>query len=162
LLGFRAERLFARQVGGPVLFAALEIFLTTSEKLVARLTESLPDRLLVTARHRADGLPFGLKRLNRGGRLDPITGIAERFGTLEERLLLRVVVRAFLVLRGEMRCRSRVDFVLRGLEAAPHRLALHARRQRHLLPASLQLAHPPARDIEVLFGLERLHLAADL
>src|SRR4030095_7201631 len=54
------------------------------------------------------------------------------------------------------------DFVLRRLEPTPHRLALRTRRERNLLPPRLQLAHAAARRIEILLGLERLHLLAQL
>src|SRR4030095_6098768 len=54
------------------------------------------------------------------------------------------------------------DFVLRRLEPTPHRLALRTRRERNLLPPRLQLAHAAARRVEVLLGLERLHLLAQL
>ena len=140
----------------------LQVLLPPREEAIARAAETLPDGLLVAACNRADGLPLGLQRLKRDGRRHPVGRVGERRGALAERLLLRQIGGALLGLRREIGTGAREHLVLGGLESAPHGLALCARRQRHFLPARLQLAHAASGGFEVLLVLERLHLAAQL
>src|SRR5258705_313184 len=140
----------------------LQVVLPPREEAVARRTEALPHGLLVPAADGANLLPVGLQPLDFRRGLHPIGRVRQRLGALAQRQLGDEVRRALLVLGGRVGECPREALVLRGLDPPPHGLALRARRERHLLPAGLQLAHPPARRLEVLLGLERLHLLAEL
>ena len=61
-LGLRAERFLPREVVGPDRLALGQIGVAAGEEAIAGAAEPLPDRLLLAARHRADGLPLGLQR----------------------------------------------------------------------------------------------------
>ena len=60
----RAERFLPGEVRGPRLLAMLQIVLAAREEAIAGGAEPFPDGLLMSARHRADGLPLGLQRLD--------------------------------------------------------------------------------------------------
>src|SRR5262249_33490852 len=115
-----------------------EVLLPAREELVAGGAEPLPHGLLVAPADRPDRLPLSLKSLNFRGGFHPVGGIGKCFGALAERNLGGKVSGALFVLRGQMRGGSREHLVLRRLETAPHRLALRARRERHLFPSRLQ------------------------
>src|SRR5262249_41024296 len=78
------EGLLGAQVPGPLVLALRQVLVATLEVEIARLAEPLPDRLLVAARGGAYGLPFGLQRLYRLGRLDPVGGGSQRLGLLAQ------------------------------------------------------------------------------
>ena len=59
--------------------------MATGEEPIAGGAEAIPDRLFPAARDRADGLPFGLQRLDRFGGLNPVGRVGQRLGLLAER-----------------------------------------------------------------------------
>src|SRR5258705_3908492 len=140
----------------------LQVVLPPREEAVARRTEALPHGLLVPAADGANLLPVGLQPAHSRRGAAPLSRPRQPRGAIAQRGLGGEVRGALLVQPGQVLGCPREALVLRGLEPPPHGLALRARRERHLLPAGLQLAHPPARRLEVLLGLERLHLLAEL
>ena len=110
----------------------------------------------------ADGLPLGLQPLDLGGGLDPVGRVGQRLGAVAQRLLACEVRRALLVLRGQVRAvranTSSCAVLNRRHIASPCARGASAT----CFHRALQLAHPAAGGLEVLFGLERLHLAAQL
>jgi len=96
--------------------------------VIARVTESLPDDARVGARDGSDRLPFGLELLQLVGRLDPVSGVGERFGALAERQLLFEISLTLLRAVREELARLRLDRVGRLAVSMPERLGLGARR----------------------------------
>ena len=136
--------------------------MTTGEESVAGAAEPLPDRLLATARHRPDGLPLVLQRLQRLGGRDPVGGVGECLGLFAQHRLLREVLGTLGGLHGEVRLAAGPHLVVGGLEAAPERIGLGTRHVGRRPPLLLQLTHFLGSGIEVFGGLERFHPGAEL
>ena len=107
-------------------------------------------------RHRADGLPLFLQRLDELGRLLPVARVGERLDARGQLLLLRQVRALLLVEDGEVRARALVHLIGGGLEALPQLLLLLLRRRAGRLPLDVELAQLVRGLLQIRLFEERL------
>jgi hypothetical protein len=162
-----------RRISAAPFSHSVEVGVPAREERVARLAEPLPGDARFLARHRADRLPLGLERLELVGRLDPVRGVRQGLGALDQRELAREMALALFAPDREELADLRLDRI-RGLPVAvPQGLRLRARRLGGLLPALLDLVQlarglveivrlRPFRRVEVVLRAKRLGLRDQL